>query len=136
MSTELKNCPFCGSDSIGFDFNHSCCWHYCENCLTSGPSDEETESDSVKRWNTRAGQEWQPIETAPKDGSKILLYGRCGGLDDYHDYDPTVELGKFWDGSIEGFEDGLWAPISSCPHDLVIDATHWMPLPKAPGVVE
>jgi len=64
---------------------------------------------------------WQPIETAPKDGREILTYGKD---DDGEEY--------FW---VCGWwpypthEEGHW----TCWH--VSDwATHWMPLPEPPRV--
>lgn len=70
--------------------------------------------------------DWQPIETAPKDGTEVLLFTRSdvGPEKDYWESfgDPhfsTVQIGAF--------EDGKW-------HQNVIGgATHWMPLPSPPG---
>jgi hypothetical protein len=57
--------------------------------------------------------EWQPIETAPKDGTFILVYG----YGDYHH--------AFWLDQGNGF----WFSID----DSLVDPTHWMPLPSPPG---
>lgn len=60
--------------------------------------------------------QWQPIETAPKDAEKILLFGDC-----LNSGEPTIEAG--WldqEGKVE------W-PIET------ISATHWMPLPACPS---
>jgi hypothetical protein len=64
--------------------------------------------------------EWQPISTAPKDGTEFLVYKPTTGItvclwldDDHPAYEgecPHVA----WDHS------GYW------------DATHWMPLPPPP----
>ena len=57
---------------------------------------------------------WQPIETAPKDGSRVMLW-----------IDGGSEFG-FWNG--RSWDDG----------DFVNDlgaATHWMPLPPPPEAV-
>jgi hypothetical protein len=59
--------------------------------------------------------DWQPIETAPKDGTNVLVlwrYGGCSVLFCRHD--------GFWD-------DGDFN--SSIPES---DLTHWMPLPPPP----
>ena len=63
--------------------------------------------------------EWQPIETAPKDGTPIDLWspahGRCTDM-------RRVQLAEdnvFYDPVESGF----------C---CVRDATHWMPLPNPP----
>ena len=58
--------------------------------------------------------EWQPIETAPKDGTYVLLYEP---RNDDHDY----EIGFF--------ECSEWFGPD---HIYTIDATHWMPLPEPP----
>ena len=61
--------------------------------------------------------QWQPIETAPRDGSKILVYRPYGskhhmiGTDEW-----SVALGDVWQHS--GFHN---------------QPTHWQPLPKPPG---
>ena len=55
---------------------------------------------------------WQPIETAPKDGSFILLATPKGRI-----------------------ADGFWSPVYgvwSWPY-VVVEPTHWMPLPELPG---
>ena len=64
--------------------------------------------------------EWQPIETAPKDGSVIVVgYGRQGNFPVKVVY--WKELHKIW------MHYGEWEP------GLENNATHWMPLPKAPA---
>lgn len=55
---------------------------------------------------------WQPIETAPKDGSFILLATPKGRIAD-----------GFW-----SLVYGVW----SWPY-VMVEPTHWMPLPELPG---
>jgi len=72
----------------------------------------------------RREEMWQPIETAPKDGTPILIacsYGlgvRIGQWHDYHDNANTRQLGPRW-----GF-------LFIAGRD--VDPTHWMPLPAPP----
>jgi hypothetical protein len=68
-----------------------------------------------------AREQWQPIETAPKDGRKLLLWwagmsrvGRCAGV------------GASRDG-------GDWWQVPSLECAPTGRPTHWMPLPAAPG---
>lgn len=90
--------------------------------------------------------EWQPIETAPKDGTVILL---CGGEDDPLHTDAhrnealhrrpvtgwwglIVEWADEWSADQDQF---MWR---YCSYDSGIygeykNPTHWMPLPKPPG---
>ena len=68
---------------------------------------------------------WQPIETAPKDGSEILLFAR---------------------GNREFIGVGQWAKGATIPGTLdvcdmwfwsfTIRPTHWMPLPSVPPLYE
>jgi hypothetical protein len=63
--------------------------------------------------------EWQPIETAPKDGTKVLLFcNPCGaGVGLFH------------------LRRKLW--VLGDPNELeaedIIFPTHWMPLPEPPA---
>lgn len=69
--------------------------------------------------------EWQPIETAPKDGTRIIL-----------GYSGSHSCEGFWmdDPSRNYWEDIGWFDSDSdvlCEHPR--KPTHWMPLPKPPG---
>lgn len=69
--------------------------------------------------------QWQPIETAPKDGTAILVYGvPVGEINDALTDGPVVGVAEW---SYSGFD---------CPHadaySVRWTATHWMPLPEAP----
>lgn len=79
---------------------------------------------------------WQPIETAPKDGTKILMVG------------PYKVVVAWW-GDLDGPPDFMdpaphvprmeWLCHSDCKNDPnflrldYLEPTHWMPLPKAPN---
>lgn len=74
MSSELKPCPFCGSDDVSI-------WDgieraACENCGTCGPSHDGGKEEAARLWNERAGDGSQPeIEytAISADGSKIFV---------------------------------------------------------------
>lgn len=58
---------------------------------------------------------WQPIETAPRDGTSVLLLGRGGRHAD-----------GFWEPKAYACN-GCWVwPYVKC------EPSHWMPLPVAP----
>ena len=57
---------------------------------------------------------WQPIETAPKDGTPILAYNNRMVLEVWY----SVPWGKF--------------VVSETGGSNLISPTHWMPLPKPP----
>lgn len=65
---------------------------------------------------------WQPIETAPKDESPVLL--ACA------DWPHSVILGKAVPVKVGGYTDGRW-----WIHGASWEPTHWMPLPPPPPAV-
>lgn len=75
---------------------------------------------------------WQPIETAPKDGTRILLY--------YPDYERKVWIGHYYNteryefGKLDSKSEG-WA-IGHGTFDSMFNnhpPTHWTALPKPPA---
>lgn len=70
--------------------------------------------------------EWQPIETAPKDGTYVLLAGPSG----YTTTPIRVEIGH-WDAEFSPHQP--WVTYSNDSFTDSGDApTHWMPLPQEP----
>jgi hypothetical protein len=63
---------------------------------------------------------WNPIETAPKDGTKIILWSADGASTGW------------W----ENFEDDWVSATGACGWEnyaqYLRDVTHWMPLPVGP----
>ena len=71
--------------------------------------------------------EWQPIETAPRDGQWILVYEYCK-------YEPSIHVVRWgvpqWSGG-----DKTWVTMAIGPNPDTYDAdnaSHWIPLPKPP----
>jgi len=74
---------------------------------------------------------WQPMKTAPRDGTEVLLRVECrAGMSDcmlvghymqgghcIDDHPPISQGWYFWNG---------------CCFDMASKPTHWMPLPKIP----
>lgn len=65
---------------------------------------------------------WQPIETAPKDGTPIMLFATAEGFDA-----PVVTVG--WLTVSRRWIEGTFYP--NTPTTLI--PTHWMPLPAPPA---
>ena len=63
---------------------------------------------------------WQPIETAPKDGSDVLLAGKRR---------EDIASGYWLQSAYAGNGAWIWPFVHK-------DPTHWMPLPKAPAMQE
>ena len=134
--TELLPCPFCGGEPMqhshqkgnpsGWEFE---CDHWICCATEDCPAHVgmcETPAEAIAAWNRRAPV-WQPISTAPKDGTEFqawVLNGPGPGF-----WDPRARFdadGAFqlW-GRVDYDEDGWdchpgWTP------------THWQPLPAPP----
>ena len=67
--------------------------------------------------------EWQPIETAPKDGSDILLGGCQHG--------PAIRVASWGNGRYLGPKKGYERDWCDGPQ-YGFAPTHWMPLPAPP----
>lgn len=66
--------------------------------------------------------DWQPIETAPKDGTRFLGYGTIG-----FETEPLIGTVQ-WDGS-----DFVGSPNEATEYSQEkCNLTHWMPLPPPP----
>jgi hypothetical protein len=70
----------------------------------------------VKRLNEAL--EWQPIETAPKDGTIVLL---------------VIDHGKWGEKVWTGLWDDGWMVIYGKARNA---PTHWMPLPAPPAAID
>ena len=76
---------------------------------------------------------WQPIETAPKDGTKILGYGLCEYV-----WRPIEKCEKiiFIAYHNSSWGDGWYFDINDEDGSVVAHLTHWIPLPKPPKETE
>lgn len=134
----LLPCPFCNGEAVvsgdsggGDDETGEGPWRVthilCGNdaCpMQPGIYGEELEEVAMKAWNTRANsQEWQPIETVPKDGTEVLLAHDLTGVV------WTDEWMSRWGAS------GCWRQYEAWQKGLIEGPTHWMPLPAPPNPI-
>ena len=140
----LARCPCCGADA-GFgeirfsapppirELDVSCpmvrCYVHCAYCQTNNNGITHgyaTEEQAAEAWNKREVQEWQPIETVPKDGTEILLA---------HDGEGIIWTDEWMAHWVdEGGMLGCWRQSELWMRDLIEGPTHWMPLPNPPKV--
>jgi hypothetical protein len=71
--------------------------------------------------------EWQLIETAPKDKTHILAYGK---LDPASDYEVITTV--YWDSSCILCHYWALVAVVNWVEGDDFYPTHWMPLPKPP----
>jgi hypothetical protein len=76
--------------------------------------------------------EWQPIETAPKDGREVLLFGIWAGEIHGLNADPTIAVGAWQGGKSDYQGDDFWALTGGDVYACWMRPTHWMPLPEPP----
>lgn len=70
---------------------------------------------------------WQPIETAPKDGTVVLIY-HC---DKFHSCFNKILMAHY---SKESTFKDMWELYRSSGTEKYHEPTHWMPLPEPPKV--
>ncbi len=82
--------------------------------------------------------EWQPIDSAPKDGTWVLLIG--GATDEFYLLDEKPEcvsrpVSAFWMPDDFSDDEGFWAMAhwDSAWRSRYEAPTHWMPLPASPS---
>jgi uncharacterized protein DUF551 len=69
--------------------------------------------------------DWQPIETAPRDGTNIMLYY------------PLKEVNESWEGIVFCYwnkweNNWVWSGRARRTFSRGFQPTHWMPLPEPP----
>lgn len=70
---------------------------------------------------------WQKIETAPRDGTRIILFTTTEGDVDMEEYLALTQAGPVKEVQV-GWWDGIgWQA------EMIGNPTHWMPLPEPPN---
>jgi hypothetical protein len=77
-----------------------------------------------------AALEWQPIETAPKDGSEVLLYYPLEGLSEHHSRRVICWWHKGWSTRSPGR--WVFQGRAARGYSDEYQPTLWMPLPEPP----
>lgn len=100
-------------------FNHAECpdgWLECNDALTL-----------AKAYLATAHNGWQPIDTAPHDGTVVLVYGHYL---DSHGRSPKffVEAALYSEHLAGWGNPSVWIAGG----DVLPDPSHWMPLPEPP----
>lgn len=76
--------------------------------------------------------EWQPIETAPKDGTWIIVFGGYAADDDADRTFAIVQWSNYLNCG-KTYPRWMFAWYDGGYYGRYYDPTHWMPLPPPPG---
>ena len=84
----------------------------------------------AKKWALQALRfdKWQPIETAPKDGTRILVTGGTFRREDEDEKRPAWTAIVWWDSDQRVW----WGGYLAQDVGVWYEPTHWMPLPEPP----
>lgn len=127
---DLRPCPFCGENTIFLNPREGASRGSinCPACLVVMP-EEAGQSELIRSWNERTSL-WQHIGTAPKDGTRILLF-TTHVADDYCDETfSEIQIGCWDPGHLS--DDPMWSREAGWDLQKIGVPSHWMPLPKAP----
>jgi hypothetical protein len=74
--------------------------------------------------------DWQPIETAPKDGRYIIIASRLSNAL----YNPVICLCRWWDDAPNNAKKNCWldsnGDLFGTHYSYCLQPTHWMELLK------
>lgn len=117
---KLKPCPFAKCDSApALLQKHGDYYVLCGICGTYGPGGyHKTAEAAADAWNDRTPEPWLPIETAPKDGTKVILRSISYNIQEQE---------------IVRIMDNYWTNSGWRCHDPNYRFTHWQPLPAPPS---
>jgi len=129
-------CIYCAELTLhGLTLNEQGFWEstarqtMAEHMLACPKRPEKKLLEKIEELETRAT--WQPIETAPDDGTEVLVLDNDTGevrvgIRKMYSQVKYEQTGKHW---YEWFRDDKFAP----GHTWSVMATHWMPLPAPPS---
>lgn len=119
-------------DSMGWDLDDAekdDMYRLCRAMLSAAPATDDR----------KYAEQWQPIETAPKDGRTVLLgmYNSHGNWRTLRGQYFTREvIDSDWENA-EDCDEGWYETSVECNDDVncwEANPTHWMPLPSPPSI--
>lgn len=121
-----------GASSITFNVDDKLVMRITADKITANPEVEVDEAaravlDALQGYLPKSeGMSWQPIETAPKDGTTIDLWDSYYG----HRVTNARRAYHYWENG-KPIREKSWGR-NDTDGPFVGNPTHWMPLPKPP----
>lgn len=120
-------CPFCGGEARSHKTDirpgYQTSSVGCKKCQAQiGRCDLDAEAF----WNRRHQSDWQPISTAPKDGTPFLILGMNDG-----EFWEVPEV-AYWESDMPYEGTPGFVEYGNASDGTYWNPTHWMPLPPKP----
>lgn len=77
-------------------------------------------------------QQWQTMDSAPNDGTSVLVYGPWAGEIAGESGVSVFDIARWCGGKSDFAGDDWWSASTGDAYACWIKATHWQPLPTAP----
>ena len=81
-------------------------------------------------------EQWMPIESAPKDGTTVLLFGVWAGEINGPSTVPSIDIGSWLGGRSDYSGDDWWELATGDAYSCWMRAAHWQPLPPPPSAAK
>ena len=130
----LLPCPFCGSSDVSYHAETLYSFVVCGKCEAEGPAISCDETGAMEQaaaaWNQRSA--WQPIETAPRDGTWVRLAGGECEFNEESDNKGREVTGRW----TTEFNQPCWqfAYYDGGYYGEYENPTHWQPLASPPPI--
>jgi hypothetical protein len=128
-TAEFLPCPLCKSELLDHRAMEEGERIKCVDC---GLELLDWNEKVIDLWNARVpaqSTQWQPIETAPKDGTHILAYRLPIGIRFTNNTNPPTVVHWFDDPD----EPGFYTSVNERAPEYPFNPTHWKPLDAPPG---
>lgn len=90
-------------------------------------------AEAAIRAYLNSAPKWQDIASAPKDGTRIILWTRTDLTDSGREYVETVCEGEHvYVAQVGRWEDATTFDKAGWHKELIGEPTHWQPLPEEP----
>ena len=125
-------CPQCQSE-VDATFHEDChtCGFYIGDCQPDQGTTKKKKEALEQLEELQKESQWQPIETAPRDGTEIIITNGCDTCTGKYYPSVVQNYAPFFAQSVDGElrNEGFDYKVEPV---YFYEPTHWMPLPQPP----